>query len=50
MTPSFPKVDREFTVEKVMLQINNILSALAEAKHSLDEIIEFATGLPANCG
>jgi hypothetical protein len=30
-----------------MLQINNMLSALAEAKHSLDEIIESATGLSA---
>jgi hypothetical protein len=27
------------------LQINNILHALAEAKHSLDQIIESAMGL-----
>jgi hypothetical protein len=30
-----------------MLQINNILHALAEAKHSLDQIIESAMDLPA---
>jgi len=30
-----------------MLQINNMLCALAEAKHSLNEIIESATDLPA---
>jgi hypothetical protein len=28
-----------------MLQINNMLPALAEAKHSLDEIIEMARDL-----
>ena len=30
-----------------MLQINNILHALAEAKHSLDQIIESAMDLTA---
>jgi hypothetical protein len=30
-----------------MLQINNILHALTEAKHSLDQIIESAMDLPA---
>jgi hypothetical protein len=31
-----------------MLQINNILSALAEGKHSLREIIESATDFAPN--
>ena len=30
-----------------MLQINNILDALAEAKHSLNEIMKSAMDLPA---
>lgn len=30
-----------------MLQINNILGALAKAKHSLNEIMKSATDLPA---
>jgi hypothetical protein len=29
-----------------MLQINNMLYALADAKHSLNQIIESATDLP----
>jgi hypothetical protein len=33
-----------------MLQINNILHALEEAKHSLDQIIESAMDLPAVFG
>jgi hypothetical protein len=33
-----------------MLQINNILHALKEAKHSLDQIIESAMDLPQSHG
>jgi hypothetical protein len=41
----FRKV-REAVTKSNMLQINNILHALEEAKHSLDQIIESAMDLP----
>jgi hypothetical protein len=41
---SFRKVRRR-PDQSNMLQINNILHALAEAKHSLDQIIESAMDL-----
>ena len=47
VTPFFRKVANESHDNDYMLQINNMLHALAEAKHSLNEIMKSAIALPA---